>query len=216
MRTPAFAARLTTPEAVAIHSEFARPRAQQYGKPPPLVTMRASGNRALLRPRTGALRNCIHTAEAFSRIAVYFLWLALAGCVTAPKLAPINTSDAGWVVRQGQALWRNKVGAPEIAGEIILATNATGRAFIEFLKNPLPLVSAQVTPTQWQIEFVPEKREFSGRGSPPRQLTWLHLLRALQRMPVPEGLELIHTGEGAIRIENKASGEWITLFLAEP
>ena len=137
------------------------------------------------------------------------------GCRTAPKLAPLNLSEPGWQLRQGQALWRGKKDAPEIAGEVILATNANRRAFIQFLKNPLPLVTAQITPEAWQIEFIPEKRHFGGRGIPPRQLLWLHLLSALQLAPLPQGIEFAKTPDGAVRIQTKESGESITLFLNE-
>jgi len=113
-------------------------------------------------------------------------------------------------------LWRGKKDAPEIAGEVILATNANRRAFIQFLKNPLPLVTAQITPEAWQIEFIPEKRHFGGRGIPPRQLLWLHLLRALQRAPLPKAIQFANTTEGGVRVNDKANGESITLFLNEP
>ena len=149
------------------------------------------------------------------RLLLIPLALAFAGCATMPKLPPIDTSAPGWKVRQGQALWRNKADAPEIAGEIILASNANGGAFVQFLKNPLPLVTAQVTPKQWQIEFIPEKRNFSGPGKPPKQLLWLHLLRGLQSITPPPPLELAKTADGGTRIENKRTGERIILFLNE-
>ena len=113
-------------------------------------------------------------------------------------------------------MWRSKKEAPEIAGEVILATNNNGRAFVQFLKNPLPLVTAQIEPEGWQIEFIPEKRHFAGRGMPSRRLLWVHLLRALQQARLPSGVEFESIPEGGVRIENKQSGESITLFLNEP
>ncbi len=118
-------------------------------------------------------------------------------------------------MQQGQALWRSKKDAPEIAGEVILATNTNGRAFIQFLKNPLPLVTAQISPQGWQIEFIAEKRQFGGRGIPPKQLLWLHLLSGLEHTPMPSGLEFGKIPEGGLRIGNKGTGESITLFLNE-
>jgi len=112
-------------------------------------------------------------------------------------------------------LWRSKKEAPEIAGEVILATNTTGHAFIQFLKNPLPLVTAQISPQGWQIEFIPEKRHFNGPGAPPRQLLWLHLLRALEQTRLPSGVEFGTIPEGGVRIEDKQTGESIALFLNE-
>ena len=137
------------------------------------------------------------------------------GCVSMPKLPAIDTSAPGWKMRQGQALWRNKSNAPEIAGEIVLATNTNGAAFLQFLKNPIPLVTAQITSRQWQIEFIPEKRSFAGPGKPPKQLLWLHLLRGLQSTTPPPPLELAKTTDGGIRIENTRTGERVILFLNE-
>jgi hypothetical protein len=112
-------------------------------------------------------------------------------------------------------LWRSKRDAPEIAGEVVLATGRNGRAFIQFLKNPLPLLSGDIGPDGWHIDFVPEKRKFSGRGMPPKRLLWLHLLRALQQMPVAKGLEFRNDAEGGFHMENPGTGESITLVLNE-
>ena len=153
--------------------------------------------------------------RAKSSFAAVALVCCFAGCRTAPSVPPVNLSEPGWGLRQGQALWRSKKDAPEIAGEVILATNTTGRAFIQFLKNPLPLVTAQISPQGWQIEFIPEKRHFGGRGTPPRQLLWLHLLRALEQTRLPSGVEFGKIPEGGVRIDNKGTGESIMLFLNE-
>jgi len=135
------------------------------------------------------------------------------GCRTAPKAAPVDLSQPGWQLRQGQALWRSKRESPEIAGEVVLAVNQNGRSFLQFLKNPLPLLSADVGPDDWHIEFIPEKRNFSGRGIPPKRLLWLHLLRALQQMPLPRDLDFRKDDDGAFHIENPRTGERITVVL---
>jgi hypothetical protein len=139
----------------------------------------------------------------------------LCGCQTGPKLKPVDLAEPGWKLHRGQALWQSKREAPEIAGEVVLAVHTDGRAFIQFLKNPLPLVSAEVGPNGWHIDFIPQKRSFSGRGIPPRQLIWLHLLRGLQEIVPPEDFTMWRTFEGGTRIEDKRTGETITLFLNE-
>jgi len=139
----------------------------------------------------------------------------LTACQTGPKLKPVDLSEPGWKLHRGQALWQLKRDAPEIAGEVVLAVNTDGRAFIQFLKNPLPLMSAEVGPNGWHIDFIPQKRSFSGRGIPPRPLIWLHLLRGLQQIVPPEDFTMWTTFEGGTRIEDKRTGETITLFLNE-
>jgi hypothetical protein len=146
--------------------------------------------------------------------AIFQLLLTL-GCRTGPPPVPVDLSQAGWHLRQGQALWRSKQQAPEIAGEIVLATNQNARAFIEFIKNPLPLLSAEINPGGWHIEFIPEKRSFSGRGRPPRRLLWLQLLRALQDLPPPAGVQFKKAEQGEFHIEDTRTGESITLLLNE-
>ena len=67
------------------------------------------------------------------------------GCATTPE-SLFTVSGAGWTVQQGQALWTPRHGAPQLGGDIVLATDANGRALVQFEKMPLPLVTAQVTP----------------------------------------------------------------------
>src|SRR5690242_18775520 len=54
-----------------------------------------------------------------------FIWLiALSGCMTMKPLPKVNFSEPGWTVRQGQAVWRPQREAPEIAGELLVASRA--------------------------------------------------------------------------------------------
>src|SRR6185369_7443322 len=140
---------------------------------------------------------------------------ALTGCRTVPNAKPIDISEPGWRVRQGQALWRNKADAPEIAGEVIVASNASERAFVQFVKNPLPLLTGEVAPGRWQIEFIPEKRSFEGRGKPPRRLLWLQLLANLQQPQAKPPLAFTKMPDNSYQIEDHSTGERVTLFLNE-
>src|SRR2546421_166697 len=62
--------------------------------------------------------------------------LFLAGCALLPPLPQANLRDPGWTVREGQAVWKSKRGASDIAGEILVATQPDGRAFVQFTKTP--------------------------------------------------------------------------------
>jgi hypothetical protein len=136
-----------------------------------------------------------------------------AGCRTAHKSAPIDLSGPGWQLRQGQAIWRSKREAPEIAGEVVLATHPDGAAFVQFSKNPLPLLTGQISPQGWRAEFIPEQRIISGRGTPPSQLIWLHLLRSLQGIVPSDDFTFSKSPDGSTRLENRWSGEQVNLFL---
>src|SRR5436190_21054552 len=81
------------------------------------------------------------------------LSLCAAGCRLLPTLPPANLSEPGWHIREGQAVWRMKRDAPEIAGEVLLAINADGRAFVQFTKTPFPFLIGQSTTNRWQVEL---------------------------------------------------------------
>lgn len=155
------------------------------------------------------------TWPARRRPAILALFLAaflLAGCRTAAPFAPANLSDASWKIHQGQALWTPQRGAPELAGELLVATQTGGRALAQFTKTPFPFVVAQVDPQKWQIEFVPQNRTINGPGTPPRRFGWLQLLPSLQGKPAAPPWTFQRDGE-KFRLENNATGEIIDGFL---
>lgn len=112
-------------------------------------------------------------------------WLAcclLLGCRTVPELPPVDLSQPGWQVRQGQAVWKPNREAPELAGEFVWASHRDGRFLLQFLKTPITLVEAQGDAERWKISFPPQERTINGsRGrSPSQRLGWLYLAEALQ------------------------------------
>src|SRR5437762_2550749 len=105
--------------------------------------------------------------------------LLLTACRTLTLLPPADLAEPGWHVQQGQAVWRPRPDAPELAGDLLVATNLDGRTLVQFTKTPLPFVVAQATSNTWQIQWVPQNKIFSGHGQPPRRLTWLYLPQCL-------------------------------------
>ena len=134
------------------------------------------------------------------------------GCRTAPPLPPADLQQPGWVVREGQAVWRTKREAPEIAGEVLVATHSDGRALVQFTKNPFPLVIAQITTTGWQIELPSQNKRYSGRGKPPTRLIWFYLPRALSGGPLPKEWSWHSAENSGWRLENWRTGEMIEGF----
>jgi hypothetical protein len=141
------------------------------------------------------------------------LLLLLNGCQTAAPLPPVNLSEPGWKVRQGQALWKSGRDAPEIAGEILMASHSDGRGWIQFIKTPLPLVTAQLTAGKWQIEFIPQKRIYAGNDEPPVRFLWLQLLRALHGVTPPPSLHFHQGRNGSWLLENTTNGEILSGYL---
>lgn len=154
--------------------------------------------------------------NAISRLGVVSMVLATmfgASCRTFPPLPAINLNEPGWTLRQGQAVWRSKRDAPEIAGEILFATHPDGRTMLQLTKNPLPFVAVQTSGESWQIEFVPQQRRFSGRGVPTTRLLWIHLARALSGRQPPTALTFSQTEPHGFSLENPKTGESIAGFL---
>ncbi|MEY2429671.1 MAG: hypothetical protein QOJ40_2556 [Verrucomicrobiota bacterium] len=139
--------------------------------------------------------------------ALLLFLLAVTGCAMLPPLAPANLKDPGWSVREGQAVWKAKRGAAEIAGEILVATQPNGAAFVQFTKTPFPFVIAQATTNSWQIEIPTQNKRYSGPGQPPKRLIWLHLPRVLSGSPPPKGWSWRVLEGDRWLLENRASGE---------
>ncbi len=134
------------------------------------------------------------------------LLLVLTSCQTV-SLPKMDLAEPGWTIRQGQAVWHPRRDAPEIAGDLILATNPDGRAFVQFSKSPLTLAVAERSGADWQVEFPAQNRRYAGRGKPPGRLIWLILTGAVSRIPPPQPWSWRQLENGNWRLENPATGE---------
>jgi hypothetical protein len=118
------------------------------------------------------------------RVLAVWVWLLpvsilFSGCRTLPEVPAVDLAEPGWTIHQGQALWRPSRTAPEIAGDLLLARNQNGRSLVQFTKTPFPILTGQTTPAGWRIEFLPQRRSYSGHGEPPARLIWLYLANCL-------------------------------------
>jgi hypothetical protein len=130
-----------------------------------------------------------------------------AGCRTANPLPPADLSAPGWRVQQGQAVWKPSSSRPELAGDLLLATNVNGNFFVQFAKIPFPLVTAQVSGDQWQIEFGADKHSWHGRGTPPNYFGWFQLPRALLDPSLGDNWKFTHNETNSWRLQNSRTGE---------
>ncbi len=154
-----------------------------------------------------------------------FALLVLAGCASgpAPHRAAIDLTASGWIVREGQAVWKptpkatDASGAPAaqgIAGELTVAAHPSGQTWVQFSKTPLPIVTAETDGPWWRVTFAAEGRTFRGRGAPPDRILWLHLARAFQSGNPQGSWILTNTSPESWHFENRASHESLDGFLS--
>lgn len=141
--------------------------------------------------------------------ALLILLACSIGCRTEPPIKPLDLSEPGWTLRQGQALWIPRSGANDLAGELLVATHPNGSSFLQFTKTPLPLVVAQTSGNRWRIQFVAENQTFSGHGRPPSHFLWLHLAPCLLGRHAMEPVLYQNEPGGAWSLTNLVTGESI-------
>lgn len=150
---------------------------------------------------------CILSLALLSAILTFFC-----GCATPPENL-FTMSGPQWHVQQGQALWTPRAGAPQLGGDVILATE-DGDAFVQFAKTPLTIVTAQVTPKRWLLRFPQGHKAWSGRQPAPTRTIWLYLADALAGRSLPAPLEFQQETNGNWRLENVKTGEILEGYLS--
>ena len=138
---------------------------------------------------------------------LFLLAVLAAGCHTAPPLPPADFSAPGWRVQQGQAVWKPTRVRPELAGELLFATNANGNSFVQFSKPPFNLATAQMMNGQWQIEFGNGARRWNGRNEPPSRFAWFQIPRAVAGEVLKANWRFTRMGTDSWRLENPSTGE---------
>lgn len=135
------------------------------------------------------------------------------GCRTPVSFPPVDLNQPGWTLKQGQTVWHRQAGGEGVAGEILVASRPDGRAFVQFSKNPFPLVVAQCTTNDWMVEFPPQDKRYSGHGPPPPRIIFLQLPRVLSGLPPPKGWSWQKLNNGGWRLKNRSSGEFLDVYL---
>jgi|HubBroStandDraft_1064217.scaffolds.fasta_scaffold543605_2 hypothetical protein len=136
-----------------------------------------------------------------------FVVALCAGCGSAVHLAPVDLSQPGWRSQPGQAVWKPPGARPEIAGDLLLATNVNGDFFVQFSKTPFTVATAESSGGRWQIQFGVHEYHRSGRGAPPDRFAWFELPRALAGLPASPRWRFARGPDGQWRLENTRSGE---------
>ncbi len=96
---------------------------------------------------------------------------------------------------------------PELAGELLFATNSTGDCFVQFSKTPFTLATAQVMQGQWQIEFGSGEHSWTGEGEPPSRFAWFQLGPALNGEKLHRAWRFERADTTHWRLDNRRTGE---------
>jgi hypothetical protein len=139
----------------------------------------------------------------YSLLSIFVL--SLSGCATTP-LPPTNLSAPGWTIQQGQAVWKPTASRPDIAGDLLMATNTDGDCFIQFTKTPFTLATVQVSGGRWQLQFGNDQYSWRGNNPPPTRFVWFQLPRALAGSPIAPDWQFQSTTNGW-EFNNPQTGE---------
>jgi hypothetical protein len=147
-------------------------------------------------------------------LVVGLLAAVLTGCRTVPPAPPINLSEPGWVIRQGQAVWRPKPRESDVAGDLLVAMHRDGRSVVQFTKPPLPLAAAQRETNSWRVQFFAQNKVYAGRGEPPSRIVWFQLPDGLIGRHSDTNWFLARKPAGRWHLENLVTEEMLDGFLA--
>jgi len=140
------------------------------------------------------------------RLAAALVLASATGCRSLPPIPPADLNAPGWTVQQGQAVWKPNQSRPELAGELMLATNINGDCLVEFTKTPFALACARQINDQWRIEFGAGRHAWQGRGAGPQLFSWFELPRALAGRELSRAWRFTQTN-GTWRLVNRHNGE---------
>ncbi|HAB15737.1 MAG TPA: hypothetical protein PLX89_21815 [Verrucomicrobiota bacterium] len=146
-----------------------------------------------------------HRADGRAAAVALALGLMPAGCATRTHLAPVDLAAPGWSVTETAAAWRPRTGAPEFVGELTVAKHSAGSCWVQFSKQGLPVVTAQLATNGWQISSALRAGVFLGRLPPPRAL-WFQIDGAPPLRP-PQPPWHLATNSGNWRLTNDRTGE---------
>ena len=176
----------------------------------PLASLRLCVFALKLLPN--AARKRAQSRKSLALALVLILALGVS-CRTAPPIAPVDFSAPGWRVLQGQAVWKPDTHRPELAGELLVATNSTGDFFVQFSKIPFPMAVAQSVNKNWRIEFGHGEYVRAGVGLPPGRFAWFELPRILAGAPAGAQWRFEREADNHWKLENRRTGESLEGFL---
>jgi len=140
---------------------------------------------------------------------------ACTGCISHHQYSwPTVMVGPGWTTYNGQVIWKPNPRIPELAGDLFVAINTNGNAMMQFSKT-VPMVTAEMDLTRWQIDIPSQKQTYSGRNPPPSHFAWLQIPALLKGEALTS--PWIETGGlGSWEISNRGTGEYLRGYFNLP
>ncbi len=141
--------------------------------------------------------------------------LFLISCSQNITMPTVDLQQAGWQVWTGQALWQPPGNKPRIAGDMLISLHQNGDRYIELIKGPVAVFSAQTHADHWSLKLIDRGDAYAGNGNPPKRFVWFYLpemIRQQGQKPLKHW-QVNFPDANTIVLHNKASGEAITLVL---
>lgn len=132
--------------------------------------------------------------------------LCLTGCM-GPHLSPIDLREPGWLVTESQVVWRPRRDAPELVGELMVATNPDGRRLVQLSKQSLPLITAQESVQGWNLSSTLRRGRFGGPLPATDRVPWFQFSTLPPTPPASFRWNLERHTNGWWRLSNLKTGE---------
>jgi hypothetical protein len=94
-----------------------------------------------------------------------------------------------------------------MTGDLVFAANRNGDFFVQFLKTPLPIVTAESIRGSWQIEFGANEHHWQGQGRPPQRFAWFQLPGVLAHRPPIGNWHAAVASTNMFTLKNSSTGE---------
>jgi hypothetical protein len=138
-------------------------------------------------------------------------WFLMSGCATDTQrgLAPFDVTEPGWQLREQPVVWRPHSSAPEIEGELLLAEHRDGRLLVQFGKQWVPLISAQITDEAWSVHSSLQGSTRQGSGLPPEDILWFQIDMLPPSPFEPDLWRVTPSMRGGWRLQHRTTGEYL-------
>ena len=143
------------------------------------------------------------------------LTLFLLGCSQNMPMPVVDFDQPGWQVWTGQALWQPPGDTPSVAGDILISLHESGDRFIELIKGPVAVFSAQTHSKFWWLKLIDRGDAYSGKGKPPARFIWFYLPELVDQCDDKsvKHWQVEYPNAETLVLTNKLSGEKITLVM---